>query len=101
MADGQATDCGRNHYIAGWKARRQLAAEALSKLGILQHLSALQILIRMETAGEAKMSLEIRSGFPENLHDGFRHEFKYSKPPRVPGRFAAPALPLHARLRKA
>jgi hypothetical protein len=27
------------------------------------------------------MTLEIRSGLPENLHDGFRHEFKYSKPP--------------------
>ena len=47
----------------------------------------------METAGEAKMALEIRSGIAENLHDGFRHAFKYSKLPGNPAPFAADRKP--------
>ena len=39
------------------------------------------------------MALEIRSGIAKNLHDGFRHAFKYSKLPGSPAPFAADRKP--------
>ena len=69
---------------AGSCAGQLAGRERSASCGMLQHQRALQIFVRMETAGEAKMALQIRSGFAENLHDGFRHEIHYSKPPGVP-----------------
>jgi hypothetical protein len=89
VTDDQAADRGRNDDVAGGQPRGELPAEAFGMSGMLQHQRALQVFIRMETAGEAKMALQIRAGFAKDLQDGFGHEINYSNRTAIFGRSAA------------
>ena len=52
----------------------EFAAKALGDGGMLQHQRALQVLIRVQAAGQTKVALQVGPCLAKDLHDGFRHE---------------------------